>query len=117
MAKVDPRPLIRTRDDVLERYPRLVAHMVCESLGYFTPESAAMALLGHILERSTACEWYLYIQGLSGRPLLEVGREIVARSFKRRHSHRGYMAEYAVAKALVDRVRVGGSGPLFGCWF
>ncbi len=37
-----------TRDDTMQRYPRLVGHMICESLGYFTPESAANALASYI---------------------------------------------------------------------
>lgn len=38
----------RIIDEVLDRYPILVAHMICESLGYFTPNAAANALLAHI---------------------------------------------------------------------
>ena len=29
--------------EVARRYPRLVAHLICDSLGYFTPQAAASA--------------------------------------------------------------------------
>ena len=35
---------IRNQSDVIQRLPCLVAHLICESLGYFTPQSAANAI-------------------------------------------------------------------------
>jgi hypothetical protein len=32
-------------EDAIRRWPRIVAHLIAESLGYFTPEGAANALL------------------------------------------------------------------------
>jgi hypothetical protein len=32
-------------EDTIRRWPRIVAHVIAESLGYFTPEGAANALL------------------------------------------------------------------------
>ena len=44
------RPFPTTQEEVIQRFPRLVAHMICESLGYFTPLAAANALpRGHHL--------------------------------------------------------------------
>jgi hypothetical protein len=34
----------RSQADVLQRLPCLVAHLIVESLGYFTPEAAANAI-------------------------------------------------------------------------
>jgi len=34
----------RTQAEVLHRLPYLVAHLIAESLGYFTPQSAANAI-------------------------------------------------------------------------
>jgi len=69
-----------------------------------------------------ACEWYCHISscrgtGLSDEALLKVNREIIQQAVKRRHTHKGYMAEYKHAKALVDRANETGQEPLFGSWF
>ena len=112
-----------TQKEVLRRYPRLVAHMISESLGYFTPESAANALEAYRQGESFSCEWYTHMGGMykgewpSDKTLLEVGRRVVERSFKNRHHHRGYMARYPQAQALVDHVLQGGKGPVFASWF
>lgn len=42
-----------TIKDVLKRWPRLVAHMVCESLGHLDIEEAAAVLLTH--KRQSRC--------------------------------------------------------------
>lgn len=50
-----------TPEEAMRRWPRLCAHMICESLGYFTPRSAALALL-HMKRRSPYfCEWYSHM--------------------------------------------------------
>ena len=36
---------IRSQSDVLQRLPCLVAHLICESLGYYTPQAAANAVV------------------------------------------------------------------------
>ena len=48
-------PRATARDDILRRYPRLVSHLICESLGYFTPEGAAGAILAVIQNQSCVC--------------------------------------------------------------
>lgn len=108
----------QTRKEVLQRYPCLVGHMICHSLGYFTPQSAAGALLAYIQEERFACEWYVHqAGGYNHEKLLQVGRQMVARSFRSRRHHKGYMAHYPQAKALVEHVRGGGEGPIFASWF
>ena len=54
---------------------------------------------------------------MSDEALLKVNREIIQQAVKRRHTHKGYMAEYKHAKALVDRANETGQEPLFGSWF
>ena len=117
MTRKGKRPNPQDSAEVLDRYPSLVGHMVCESLGYFTPRAAAGALLDYIHEKETWCEWYLDMRDRGTRDLLEIGRKVVARSFSRRHSHRGYMAEYKIAKVLVDRERSGKEAPILASWF
>ena len=88
-------------EDVLKRYPRLTAHLVCQSLGYFSPLSAARAILDHATQTSNACEWYIHMAG-NGRSLLQVNRDTIAQAFRSRRSHRGYMADYPTARRLVE---------------
>lgn len=106
-----------TTKDVLNRYPCLVSHMICESLGYFTPEAAARAARDYIENQPCYCEWYCYMSDRSGKSLLNVGKRVLSDSFRNRHFHKGYMADYDQARALVDHVRKGGEGPLFASWF
>jgi hypothetical protein len=104
-----------TTEDMLRRYPRLVAHLVCESLGYFSPDAAANAIIHAKRWEPFACEWYMYMAG-ADRSLVEIGRQTLERAVRGRHGHRGYMAEYRHALALVHwRVRTG-RGPLLASW-
>ena len=89
-----------TRDEVLHKYPRLVAHMICESLGYWTPLAAAGALHDYIMGRENWCEWYMSMVSKE-RLFLDVNRDTIARAIKYRHNHYGYMAHYPRAIALV----------------
>lgn len=108
---------VTTRDQILRRYPRLVSHLICESLGYFTPEGAAGAILAIVQNRACACEWYLHMAGVGGRSLEDVGRDTLRRAIGSRHHHRGFMAEYARARALVEQLVKSGESPLFASWF
>lgn len=109
-----PKPT--TRDDILKRYPWLVSHLICESLGYFTPEGAAGAILAVIRNQPCACEWYLHMASVGKKPLEEIGRDTLRHAIRSRHQHRGFMAEYTHARALVDRLVKTGQSPLFASW-
>jgi len=114
-AVLRPRP--QTRVEVLRRYPRLVAHMICVSLGYFTPAAAAGALLDYIRGEPDFCEYYTHMAGGWDREkLLKVGRDVVARAFSARHHHQGFMAHYPLARQLVQD-ELQGQGPIFASWF
>lgn len=121
-----------SRDKVMRRYPRLVAHLICESLGYFTPEAAAAALLAAREGGRSYCEWYDHMTGIRLRQwdetrqgpkpdyntvIAQVTRDVVAAAFKHRRGHRGYMSDYEHARALVSQVAGGGRGPEFASWF
>lgn len=119
---------IRSQQDVLQRLPCLTAHLIAESLGYFTPESAANAIAYYMKGQGFFCEWYYdwaskrFANGnTKGGDLRdtvkEVGELALQNAFKRRHHHRGPMAEFKRALALVLHVRRGGQGPLFASWF
>ena len=130
--QIEPAGRPRTRQEILDRYPILVGHMICHSLGYFTPEGAAGALLAYIQGEEHYCEWYSHMTGLrlqhNGSPnpasdtewkreVLKVGKEVVEWAFRYRRGHTGYMSHYPQAKALVEHVRAGGQGPVFASWF
>jgi hypothetical protein len=56
-------PEVMSQDDVLKRWPRICAALINESLGYFTPRSAANAVLAHKLGRPYGCEYYWFSAG------------------------------------------------------
>lgn len=112
------RPLPQNISEALNRWPRLTAHLICHSLGYFTPEAAANALLDHKRGHPCFCEWFVHMaQSWDAGKVLEVGRKTILRAFQGRHHHYGYMAHYPQARALVEQVRRGGEGPVFASWF
>ena len=115
-VKVKTRP--DTIEEALDRYPRLVGHMICESQGYFTPRAAANAVLHYIQGHAFFCEWYRHMawKDQSSDNILDIGREVTGRAFSKRHRHQGFMADYPTARAMVEDVRGGGEGPLFMSW-
>lgn len=94
----------------MRRYPRVTAHLIAESLGYFTPTAAARAGVDAIQGRENWCEYIYTCFDRDPRACLE-------RAIKNRHYHKGYMAEYRLAKKLVDRALEEGKEPIFASWF
>lgn len=118
MTRAIKTALPQNTTEVLVRWPRLTAHLICESLGYFTPEAAANSLRAHKEGDGFFCEWYTHMaQGFDEKKVLEVATRTIERAFRNRHHHRGYMADYAMARSLVERVRHGGRGPELASWF
>ena len=96
--------------DYLQRYPRLCAHVIAESLGYATADLAAKILKDAKARQDNYCEWiWACYDGDPGRA--------VTRAIERRHHHRGYMASYPDALAIVRQQFETGEGPLFASWF
>ena len=110
-----PAPPPGSPAETMRRYPRLTAHLICESLGYFTPKSAANAILQHRQGREFGCEWYSHMAS-GDRSLLQVGADTLQAAFRRRRNHRGYMAEYARARTMVQMELAGDPGPTFSSW-
>lgn len=108
-----------TVGDVIQHYPRLVAHMICESLGYFTPQRAADALLAYKRGEPFYCEWYIHMNRYryDDAGIIKVGQQVVKNAISRRHTHKGFMADYRLARRIVERVRQGEPGPEFASWF
>ena len=99
-----------TRTEALRRFPRVVAHVIAESLGYATPSLAARIVADAHEGRPNYCEWIASCYGSDPR-------EAVRNAIARRHRHRGYMAEYRQALELVRHYAETGEQPLFAAWF
>ncbi len=109
--------------ETMQKYPRLTAHLICESLGYFTPKAAANAIIHYQQNRPFFCEWYSHqAMGMGkemfdGKVVTEVGRNVLRRAYRNRKHHQGYMADYQYAKAIVDRAINNDIHPDFASWF
>lgn len=99
-----------TAHEFIRRYPRVTAHIIAESLGYATPLRAAQIGLDGLHGRINYCEWVDACYRGNARACLE-------NSIRNRHHHKGYMAEYRLAKKLVDMYLETGEQPLFASWF
>ncbi len=100
---------VMSRTDVVRRWPRITAHLICESLGYCTPTSAAGILKAAKKGESCFAEWILCCYG--GRASAALRDAI-----RNRRSHRGFMADYAAARLLVESLIHGGREPEFSSW-
>ena len=111
--------------DAMQRYRCLTAHLIAESLGYFTPRAAALAVAAQKNGESFGCEWYADIAMRQNKPvydpqaLMAVNRSVIEQAFMRRHRHTGYMAEYQQAKALVQKELddTGSTNGMLASWF
>ena len=87
---------MRTQSGVLQRLPCLVAHLIAESLGYFTPEAAANAIAYYTRGEAFFCEWYHDWASKRCRntkadlrdTVLEVGELAIRNAVSRRSHHR-----------------------------
>ena len=120
----------RTPEEVLRRYPRLIAHLICESLGYYTPGHAANTVMAYQAGLSWGGEWHDHLaQGRLGRKgrrptseeydeeMRRINHVVIRWAFERRHTHRGAMAHYPQARAIVDGVNQGCKPPMLASWF
>lgn len=100
-----------TRDQVLARFPHICAHIICSSLGYATPNVAAMILKDALTGQENWCEWiYSCYQRNPGKA--------VAAAIEGRQHHKGYMAEIRQAVALVKHtVEKGEPSGMLASWF
>lgn len=122
-----PLPLTRreqrrtwTPGQYLARYPRLVAHIICHSLGYATPMKAAIILMHADRGEPDFCEWIDACYGNDARKCVQLaiaGRMYRGAEGRWVKAHCGYMAEYALALKLV-RHEIGHPGQiLLASWF
>lgn len=96
--------------DAVRRYRRIVAHMICHSLGYCTPYLAAALVLIAAKNGTHFCEWISTIYQRDPWPAL-------CAAIAERNSHRGYMRDFDHALSIVDAVRGGSPEPVLASWF
>jgi hypothetical protein len=121
--------LAYNRDVCLKKFPALVAHLICESLGYFTPMSAANALSFYKAREPFCCEWFSHMaqfdpynrtKNLFDHPsVMRVQKRAISLAFKNRHHHHGYMSEYKQAKSIVaaELKDKGCTSSMLASWF
>lgn len=107
---------VRSQQEVFQHLPCLTAHLIAESLGYFTPESAAKAIACYTKGEGFFCEWF-YDWGerrlASGNTecdglretIKEVGELVLRNAIRRRNHHGGPVVEFKQALALVRQLR------------
>jgi hypothetical protein len=96
--------------ETMKKYPLITAHIIAESLGYATPTCAASILKDAREGRENWCEW---IDACYQRNALRAVQD----SIRYRHNHSGYMAEFKLAKALVEKSIKYGKEPELASWF
>jgi len=98
-------PAYMTAEDVLDRYARLVAHVICASGGYASPRVAALIVQDAHLGRSNYCEWVAGAYGGSARAA-------VRQAIQERATHQDYPKAYKI----VQEYRVGSTNLIFRSW-
>jgi len=96
--------------EIMKKYPRITAHIIAESLGYASPSCAAAILRDSIQGKSNYCEWIYSCYDANPKKAIQ-------NAIKNRHNHKGFMAEYKLALALVNRAIETDDEPIFGSWF
>jgi hypothetical protein len=105
------RPKPTTARGFMERYPRITAHIISESLGYAPPTRAAQIGVDAVWGRDNGCEWIYSCYDRDARKAL-------IQAIERRHYHTGYMAWYKeLALPLVIRAIETKREPELASWF
>ena len=110
MERTEFRIAVMNQRQITKKWPRITAHIIAESLGYATPESAALILKDAALRKPNYCEWIDACYKTDARKAVEG-------AVRNRHHHQGYMASYRQALAIVQHVNQGNPGPTLASWF
>lgn len=99
-----------SRDQIIARYPRIVAHIICHSLGYATPSVAASILKAAATRTPHWCEWIACCYNTDAK-------KAVRHAIENRHHHRGFMQDYRHACRIVKEAIDAQNEPLLASWF
>ena len=107
----------------LKRYRHLIAGLIYESIGYFTPMAALRALELHRERQAYFCEWYMDMamkcegsMGIYPRDdaiYLAINHGIIRNAIRKRHKLR---EAYRRCLAIVDR-NIAGNESIGASWF
>ncbi len=105
------RPKVQTPREFIQRYPRITAHIISESLGYATPTKAAQIGLDGLYGRENWSEWVYSCYDRDARRVLQ-------KAISSRHNHEGFMSWYkdGALKLVMHAIKTEDE-PVFGSWF
>lgn len=101
--------LTKNRIDGFKKYRHILAAMIDESIGYFTPAAALNAIIVYKKKAPFSCEWYLDMAGLGhGKKLFDItddelcaiNHDVISDAFKHRKYRRESIKSCLV---IVDR--------------
>lgn len=99
----------------LKKYRHLIAALISQSIGYFTPLMALGTIEDYKKNQPNFCEWYLHIAGLRGAKTdadyLGINHDVISSAIKNRHSW-----NFKRCLAIVDR-NIEGYESLGASWF
>lgn len=99
----------------LKKYRHLIAALISQSIGYFTPLMALGTIEDYKKNQPNFCEWYMHIAGLreakNDADFLIINRDIIKRAIKNRHSW-----DFQQCLKIVDR-NIAGIESMGASWF
>ena len=99
----------------LKKYRHLIAALISQSIGYFTPLMAYGAIENYQNDTPYFCEWYMHIAGLrevkNDADYLLINRDIIKSAIKNRHSW-----DFKQCLKIVDR-NIAGIESMGASWF
>lgn len=105
-------------DAVWQHGEEIIAHLMCESLGYFSPKAALNCLTAYLNGEGFPCEWLCsMVRSYDQGKVWEVTRDIVHQALFRKEHHTGYMADYQDALRIIKRVKEGSTAYDLASWF
>lgn len=108
---------------MLARYPRLVACMIDESLGYFTPHAAVNAIVAHKTKEYWSYEWYMDIDARRhdnkirwndpdyNSRIMAINHDVISEAFKKRKYYLNSRAKSVV------KANLGENESVLAAWF
>ena len=101
--------LTKKQVDGFKKYRHILAAMIDESIGYFTPAAALNAIIAYKKKVPFSCEWYLDMAGLghwkklsdiTDDELRKINHDVISEAIKHRKYRRGNIKNCLV---IVDR--------------
>lgn len=99
----------------MKKYRHVIAALISQSIGYFTPLMALSAIEDYKKKKPNFCEWYFDIAGKRGvrsdEDFLRINHDVIKSAIKNRN---GY--DFKRCLAIVDR-NIAGEESLGASWF